>query len=41
MEDARTRPSKSTEQDTYELTETEAADKGPEWVSTRSSVYIL
>lgn len=37
----RTRPSRSTEQSSCELTETEAAHTRPAWVCTRSSVYVL
>lgn len=37
----RTRPSKLTEQNSYELTEMEAASTGPTWAGTRSFVYIL
>lgn len=41
MEDIRTKPSKSTKRDIYELIETAAASIGTMWVYTRSSVYIL
>jgi hypothetical protein len=37
----RTRPSESTEQGAYELTEPDAASTGSEWVCTSSSVYLL
>lgn len=40
-ETRRTRPPDSTEQVTYELTETEVASAGPTLVCIRSSVYIL
>ena len=36
-----TRPSESTNQDAYELTETESASTGPTCVCSRSSVDIL
>jgi hypothetical protein len=42
IEDSRrTSSSESTEQGSYELTESEAASTGPTQVCTRSSVYIL
>lgn len=40
MEDTRrTRTSNSTEQNSYEFTETETANTGPAWVLTRSLEY--
>ena len=41
MGDTRTRPSKSIEQNSYELTEAKAANTGSTQVFIGSSVYIL
>jgi len=42
MEDIRRKgPSKSTEETSYELTESASASTGPTWVCTRSSAHVL